>query len=74
MSVRTEEAASLRPAAGTIQRARVYRNPSTPSSANLLAGAAEVLLLLQLPLAGIERTALTCLFDRRLRQAYEAGK
>jgi hypothetical protein len=45
-------------------------NAASPSRQDLLARAGEVLLVLQFPLAGIERTALLDLFDRRLRRVY----
>ncbi|MBN1509079.1 MAG: hypothetical protein JW955_19695 [Sedimentisphaerales bacterium] len=45
-------------------------NAASPSRQDLLVRAAEVLLVLQFPLARTERTALLRLFDRRLRRVY----
>jgi hypothetical protein len=51
-----------------------YQGGPAASRRRLLEQAAEVLLVLELPLAEIERIVFDCLFERRLRRAYAEGQ
>jgi hypothetical protein len=53
---------------------QVYQNGASRATANPLEQAAEVLLLLEFPLAELERVAFGCLFEERLRRAYAGGQ
>jgi hypothetical protein len=74
-SIKTKRAARpvWRPtgtAANSVRQA-VYPCGQAASRRKLLEQAAEILLVLELPLAAIERVAFDCLFERRLCRAYE---
>jgi hypothetical protein len=77
-STRTKRAArrvgeTAGPAEQTLH-GQAYQNPAPASRRSLLEQAANVLLVLQLPLGKIERVALNCLLERRLRRAYSWGR
>lgn len=70
-AVEKGRAAGWRPTAHNRGQTEQYSNPASESSANTLVPAADVLLVLQLPLSETARPDLFALLDRRLRRAYE---
>jgi hypothetical protein len=73
VTTRKKEAGGCNPPATTRRQPLSYRRPTLASSRKLLEQAADVLLILEFPLAEIERIAFDCLFERRLRRAYAGG-
>jgi len=68
-----EEGRASRAPAEVFDQTPDYSDSRCVSRTRRLEQAAEVLLLLEFPLAGIERVAFGCIFERRLAQAYEGG-
>jgi hypothetical protein len=75
MSLRTKEAASLGPAAGTIHQTRDYCESAYVSRPNLLEQAGEVGCLLSFcPLSVTGRAGFFALLDRWLCRVYAGGR
>jgi hypothetical protein len=71
---RMKKAGGGNPPATALRQPLPYPHPALASRADPLEQAAEVLLLLQFPLADIERAVFACLFERCLGQAYKGAE